>query len=957
MNRRLFITLFFLPYLIWTQISAQDTFFEKLYKNTEILYSVQQTTDNGYIIPGLRPSDSENHVLLMKVDTNGDIIWTEEYPGMGETDGYRTAAIQTTDGGYVLIGTTENEENSDVFLIKTNSDGEIDWQTSYGDSNTLKSFSVQQTVEGGYLIEAIKDMNEIYLLKIDSAGLVEWEKNLGPIFSVQVRYEAIQTADSGYVIASRSGIQKLNQSGDSLWAKSSDKRFHLVQELSDNSMILAGVNILAKSDPAGEEIWHQEIEINPNNLLITENEDIILISDKMIRLDGAGTEIWSLELDGYAQQIVQTDDGFVYCGELADISPDRGGWLVKTESDGYYKSLILLQPQKLPDSRWYGKIRILIPYEITWRSYNIEEIDIDYSQNNGYEWTPLEEQYPANESSYQWTPEGFPTSEGLIKISETAHPDFNDQTENPFFVVRDYDYIAINDIKMYFSNHGEGSYNPITDGSGLYWPEGEKETKSAIYSDGLIWGGLVDGEIRADGNTHSGYQQSGVIFPDGSTGNPDSTLYSIWKIRYDWGIYPPGHERDRLEFDYNNWPVEIGAPWMDHDFDGIYDPEIDQPKLYGDETNWFVMNDLDTVMSIAHKGSYPIGLEFQCTIYGYNRQDVLKDVVFKKFRIINKGQNVADPMFLGYWSDPDLGDASDDFVGCDTLLDLVYCYNGDNEDGDVTGWGYGISPPAVGYLLLQSPVFQSLSTDSAYYDDRWINGYKNIGMTSSYIYVNPNNTFRDPQCGVGAEEMYNNLKGLHWNGNPIIHPHSGETTTFVLTGDPIAESGWYEGTGWPEGEEPDDRRMLMGSGPFTFSTGDTQEIVIAIVLAQGENHLDSVTKLKEKAAAVRQFYFTGDLTSLEDLKTTQLTSFTLKQNYPNPFNPKTIINYELPTTNKVDLSIYNVLGQKVITLVSEKQKAGYHQVEWDASRFASGVYFYILRAGDFRDVKKMVLLK
>jgi flagellar hook assembly protein FlgD len=62
-------------------------------------------------------------------------------------------------------------------------------------------------------------------------------------------------------------------------------------------------------------------------------------------------------------------------------------------------------------------------------------------------------------------------------------------------------------------------------------------------------------------------------------------------------------------------------------------------------------------------------------------------------------------------------------------------------------------------------------------------------------------------------------------------------------------------------------------------------------------------------------------------------------------------------TNEIDLSIYNVLGQKVVTLVSEKQKAGYYQLEWDASRFASGVYFYILRAGEYRDVKKMVLLK
>jgi predicted GH43/DUF377 family glycosyl hydrolase len=86
-------------------------------------------------------------------------------------------------------------------------------------------------------------------------------------------------------------------------------------------------------------------------------------------------------------------------------------------------------------------------------------------------------------------------------------------------------------------------------------------------------------------------------------------------------------------------------------------------------------------------------------------------------------------------------------------------------------------------------------------------------------------------------------------------------------------------------------------------------------------------------------------------------AFNLIQNYPNPFNPTTKINYELPIANYVDLSIYNLLGQKMVALVDEKQNAGYHQVEWDASGFASGVYYYRIEAGKFVDVKKMILLR
>ena len=83
----------------------------------------------------------------------------------------------------------------------------------------------------------------------------------------------------------------------------------------------------------------------------------------------------------------------------------------------------------------------------------------------------------------------------------------------------------------------------------------------------------------------------------------------------------------------------------------------------------------------------------------------------------------------------------------------------------------------------------------------------------------------------------------------------------------------------------------------------------------------------------------------------------LGQNYPNPFNPSTIINYELPITNDVQLNIYNMIGQKVAVLVSGVQSAGRHQVEWNAKGFPSGSYYYVLQAGKYREVKQMILLK
>jgi hypothetical protein len=90
----------------------------------------------------------------------------------------------------------------------------------------------------------------------------------------------------------------------------------------------------------------------------------------------------------------------------------------------------------------------------------------------------------------------------------------------------------------------------------------------------------------------------------------------------------------------------------------------------------------------------------------------------------------------------------------------------------------------------------------------------------------------------------------------------------------------------------------------------------------------------------------------------RVSSFSLAQNYPNPFNPTTTISYELPVAREVELSVYNLHGRKVATLVSEQQPAGRYQVEWDAAAFAGGIYFCSLKSNaNFVQTIKLVLLK
>jgi hypothetical protein len=103
-------------------------------------------------------------------------------------------------------------------------------------------------------------------------------------------------------------------------------------------------------------------------------------------------------------------------------------------------------------------------------------------------------------------------------------------------------------------------------------------------------------------------------------------------------------------------------------------------------------------------------------------------------------------------------------------------------------------------------------------------------------------------------------------------------------------------------------------------------------------------------------HFYDKVTDVESEKTSP-NNFLLFQNYPNPFNPNTVIGYQLPVSSNVTLKIYDLLGNEVTTLVDEYKSSGSYKIEWDASEFPSGVYFYQLRAENYIETKKMILLK
>ncbi len=416
-------------------------------------------------------------------------------------------------------------------------------------------------------------------------------------------------------------------------------------------------------------------------------------------------------------------------------------------------------------------------------------------------------------------------------------------------------YIAVNECFMWIGNNGMGSHNPISDDSGFYWPGGENATIPAIFADGLIWGAKVGREIRVNGATYRYGLQAGKILDNGEPDSPENSRYRIYKIRKGWESLPDGEQKSDFETDYNEWPVEDGAPWVDLDGDGVFTRGVDEPHFVGDEVLWCVSNDMDPSRSTFTYGTLPMGLEQHTLVFAFQRTGDLGDMVFKKYTIINKGSTTLREMYLSYWSDTDMGNAGDDYTGCDTLLSLGYTWNGDNDDEDF----YGPNPPSVGYDFFQGPIIPYDASnpqiqrfnlpDSAKFGGRWIQGMTNLPMTGFTFYENVTGTiYEDPELGTanGSIQFYNYMTGKLWNGDPFVDPNTQLEVDIILAGDPVAGTGWYEGEGWPGGPTPNDRRHVMNSGPFTMAPGDTQEVVVGILIGRGTDNINSITELKRK---------------------------------------------------------------------------------------------------------------
>jgi len=548
----------------------------------------------------------------------------------------------------------------------------------------------------------------------------------------------------------------------------------------------------------------------------------------------------------------------------------------------------------------------------------------------------------------------------------------------------------INNINLPIDNKGVlADVNIGPDGPGGRFGNG-----TFLFSSGFMVSGYNAGTLWACA------EATASLIENFLPGNVDSNQFNpIYKIYVNDNSLTPDYPAWQ---DYIN-AVNSGADFYDGDGDSIYnpvdlnsngqwDPNEDKPDIIGDKMAWCVYNDgVPGNQRTRFAGVDPVGLEIHQSLFGYASTNLLGNVIFIRYELSNtdKVNSKLDSVYFSTWADPDLGTTyQDDLAGCDTLRNAGFVYNAPGSDP-----AYGLAVPSFFMRFLEGPVSYIPgetfidNNSNGIYDDgidipldtaysrkgkdlgvEKFPGAKNLDISSFVHYIqsdplrgDPNDEFEARNYMKGRRklgEIFNPCASDPWGGVfggvdcNLINPN------YWYSGDPITNIGWINNTGT-------DQRVMVNTGPFNLEVGKPVSIIVAYIVGQGTDRLSSVTKAREIAEYSHNFYLSnfGEFpVSVDENPVNQLPiDFKLEQNYPNPFNPSTKISWQSPISSWQTLKIYDVLGNKVATLVDEFRNAGSYEVDFSttgrAASLSSGIYFYRLSAGSFVQTKKMMLIR
>lgn len=486
----------------------------------------------------------------------------------------------------------------------------------------------------------------------------------------------------------------------------------------------------------------------------------------------------------------------------------------------------------------------------------------------------------------------------------------------------------------------------LTDGD-MWWdlsnPKYEIPKNSGKMSlfNGAIWFGGVDAgsQVYVAGQT---YRQTGNDFWPGPLDTVNASTDAVICNQYDrhWnvtraavlnfvqnGVTTP----DILSWPGNgDLPLNQGqylAPFFDVNGDGIYNPAVgDYPYydlqntgtncqhiLHGDQTLWWVFNDEGSVHS--ETGSAAIGLEIRAQAFAYNSQSAnISNATLYEYQVINRSGTSYHDCYFGQWTDPDLGNASDDYVGCDVGRGMGYCYNGDMDDDGP--YGYGLNPPAIGMDFLQGPLADLSDGIDNNHNGTTDEPGEDITM-SKFVYYNNTNTTPNGNPN-GYDDFYKYLRGVWLDGLPMTYGSDGRNAAappcnymFPDSSDNLFFSTLGPWTEITAGNPPDDKRFLMSAGAFTMLPGEVNFVTIGVPWARtvSGGPLQSVQLLKEADDELQVLYNNCFIPlGTEDIDSNPFSVIV----GPLPFHDQLFISFNNKNSESFTFRLYDSRGSMIL---------------------------------------------
>lgn len=375
--------------------------------------------------------------------------------------------------------------------------------------------------------------------------------------------------------------------------------------------------------------------------------------------------------------------------------------------------------------------------------------------------------------------------------------------------------------------------------------------------------------------------------------------------------------------DYNNGESYYLAPFIDNNSNGVYEPnEGDLPKIKGCSAVFMILNDDKGFHT--ETGGAKMGLELHYMIYQYESYNDINNTTFIDISLLNRSNDTIKDFIVSNFLDGDLGGPNDDYFGCNSGKNLMYYYNGDNQDNtDGGSMGYGLNPPSFGVMCLSDNLTS-------------VKGYKSFLHGDSF----------------DKDNIYLQMHGI-WGDSTAILDNLNQPTKFEYYGDPTVSGTFNE---IEMQNAPGDRRSLMSIelGDLAPSYDEAIGITIpvqlsfAVIYSRTGDYLQNVTSLFETADFIQDFH-NQDLLGCHEapLGTSELTELDRFVIYPNPTMDKVLIS--LDSEEKGEGVILSSTGQILKTFVIVDK-----MTEVDCSKLDAGIYMICINQNGYISSKQFI---